>query len=188
MSSDRADLFRRIQKGCYTYEGSSPSEYARDLIARLLKLEPMERYSTREALQHPWLSNESSEDLPLLLRLNTVHEMMRQFNAERRLRRVMLVVIACGRFRSAGQGWPQPTSLGSPVCGWSDDGALAERGSLDLVRADFAMCRFPPEQVGQPCGSREKSPEGNRLAREELGGINTYTAEVVSDEFSLQQE
>ena len=31
------------------------SSLARDLISRLLRLAPMERYSTRETLQHPWV-------------------------------------------------------------------------------------------------------------------------------------
>jgi serine/threonine protein kinase len=33
------------------------SVLAKDLISRLLKLEPMERYSARETLQHPWFAS-----------------------------------------------------------------------------------------------------------------------------------
>ena len=33
------------------------SALAKDLISRLLKLEPMERYSARETLQHPWFAS-----------------------------------------------------------------------------------------------------------------------------------
>ena len=41
VGSDRADLFRRIQKGAYSYdEPDAPSPYARDLIGRLLKPAP----------------------------------------------------------------------------------------------------------------------------------------------------
>jgi len=117
VASDRPELFKRIQKGHYVYpEDAKTSMLARDLISRLLRLAPMERYSTRETLQHPWLiaageaagdeqSDRSSAEQPYAdhLDLDTVHEMMRRFNAERRLRRAGLVVMACSRFRRAAE-------------------------------------------------------------------------------------
>ena len=102
--SDRAALFECIRKGAYTYDTAEvPTPCARDLISRLLKLEPMERYSTRETLHHPYLtaSDGAYEEATPHSNLDTVHEMMRQFNAERRLKRAVLVVLACGRFRRA---------------------------------------------------------------------------------------
>ena len=87
------------------------SDLARDLVARLLKLAPMERYSTRETLQHPWIVGEAEGDgagdegqsqRDPRESLDTVHEMMRRFNAERRLRRAFWVVVACQRFACAG--------------------------------------------------------------------------------------
>ena len=129
VGKDRSDLFARIQRGQYTYPpppaeppGGRPrsptSDLAKDLISRLLKLEPMERYSTRETLQHPWLRDDAAagEDGPTDLTdvdpesLGTVHEMMRRFIAAQRFKRAVLVVIACSRFRRAGAGeWGTPT-------------------------------------------------------------------------------
>jgi len=138
---DRPDLFARIQRGQYTYppppppaaDGARPrsptSDLAKDLISRLLKLEPMERYSTRETLQHPWLadaSGEAGESGPMDLTdvdpesLGTVHEMMRRFIAAQRLKRAMLVVLACGRFRRAAAGWDD-----------DDDGELRDEQFLE---------------------------------------------------------
>jgi serine/threonine protein kinase len=128
---DRQDLFARIQTGRYTYpapeppnEGERPrsptSDLARDLISRLLKLEPMGRYSTRETLQHPWLIDEAhgGESGPMDLTdvdpesLGTVHEMMRSFIASQRLKKAFLVVVACGRFARAAAGlWREPDEL-----------------------------------------------------------------------------
>ena len=117
VGKDRQDLFARIQRGQYAYPAVTPgveqpvSERARDLIARLLKLEPMERYSTRELLQHPWMAlsergsgDVTPDDLTDVENLDTVHEMLRKFNAERRLRRAMHVVIACVRLRALAEG------------------------------------------------------------------------------------
>ena len=76
----------------------------------------MERYTTRETMQHPWLVGEAEGDsfnagdegsrqsqrVSGRDSLDTVHEMMRRFNAERRLRRAFWVVVACHRFARAG--------------------------------------------------------------------------------------
>ena len=53
VGADRAELFRKIQKGSYDFASVRVpiSALARDLIWRLLRLVPMERYSTRETLQ-----------------------------------------------------------------------------------------------------------------------------------------
>ena len=53
VGADRAELFRKIQKGAYDFASVRVpiSALARDLIWRLLRLVPMERYSTRETLQ-----------------------------------------------------------------------------------------------------------------------------------------
>ena len=142
---DRNELFGKIRKGQYDFAGTGPaadvSELARDLVGRLLRLAPMERYSTRETLQHPWIVSAGQEDdgacgadgdggdgdgaadgngrrrwsLTSTESLDTVHEMMRRFNAERRLRRAFWVVVACGRFeRSVGLrgGWPDDSDGG----------------------------------------------------------------------------
>lgn len=113
VGKNRHDLFARIQRGQYSFPQPSPgqelvTELAKDLISRLLKLEPMERYSTREALQHPWLCEAGSVTPPdigevQLDQLDTVHEMLRKFNAERRLRRAVHAVLACIWLQRAAQ-------------------------------------------------------------------------------------
>ena len=113
--SDRAELFKRIRNGKYEFSGPNDvSDLARDLVGRLLKAAPMERYTTRETLQHPWIVGEEEGDgagddgarqstrVSCRESLDTVHEMMRRFNAERRLRRAFWVVVACNRFARAG--------------------------------------------------------------------------------------
>ena len=173
VGSDRAELFRKIRKGQYKYDfagarggpdgATGVSELARDLVGRLLRLAPMERYSTRETLQHPWIVSTGQEDdgagggadgdgaggadggavgstdgngrrrssVTSVESLDTVHEMMRRFNAERRLRRAFWVVVACGRFeRSIGLrgGWPDDGAGGGgggssgEMSGWAVDG------------------------------------------------------------------
>ena len=170
VGAGRAELFRKIRKGQYGFAGPGPaadvSELARDLVGRLLRLAPMERYSTRETLQHPWIVSAGQDDNDAhgadggdrdscrgsdegidgngrrrssaasrpSESLDTVHEMMRRFNAERRLRRAFWVVVACGRFeRGLGLhgGWPDDGGGGGgagcgggsgEMSGWPLDG------------------------------------------------------------------
>ena len=92
--------------------------------------------------------------------------MMRQFNAERRLKRVAFVVIACGRFRRAGQRagqrrWPLTLGEAKPlpegaVSGWSDDDVRTEGGSPDFARAD--LTRAPLDERGSRSSVRALRP------------------------------
>ena len=112
--------------------------------------------------QHPWLIGgadgvgevgegvdpEGSEVVQNSL--DTVHEMMRRFNAERRWRRAARVVIACRRFRLAGRGdlrivSAEPSDTAgrvSPsalaVSGWARDD-----GDDDADAGPFAMAEEP---------------------------------------------
>lgn len=166
IGSDRADLFRRIQKGCYGYGDGAPipSACARDFISRLLKIGPIGRYSTREAVNHPWFSDETSADggSAPIDSLNTVHEMVRKFNAERRLKRLFHVVFACGRFRRAGLGWPtapgeseqdyldydvREHSSFVPACGMEPALASDEEPCVVLGQKPFLLRDHSPEMM-----------------------------------------
>ena len=92
------------------------SSLARDIISRLLRLSPIDRYSTHETLQHPWLNGggvnvtDGREEATLAggvagvveAPLDTVIEMMRRFNAQERWRRAALAVLAVVRLRRHG--------------------------------------------------------------------------------------
>eukprot|EP00742_Colponemidia_sp_Colp-10_P004573 GILJ01004880.1.p1 GENE.GILJ01004880.1~~GILJ01004880.1.p1 ORF type:complete len:545 (+),score=57.33 GILJ01004880.1:139-1773(+) len=63
------------------------SENARNLVSHLLNNNPSERYTAKEALNHPWITGEHSrEGIP------TVLEMMRSYNAQRKLRKAIYTV------------------------------------------------------------------------------------------------
>lgn len=53
-------LFKIIQDGVFCFperEWADISDDAKDLICHLLKREPRRRYSAKEVLDHPWISN-----------------------------------------------------------------------------------------------------------------------------------
>jgi len=48
-------LHQLIKRGKYDFSGESLSSEARDLIAKLMQVDPKKRYSAKQALDHPWL-------------------------------------------------------------------------------------------------------------------------------------
>ena len=74
-SEDSTELDKDICEARYSFEGHDFSPAAKDLITRLLKVDPLQRYSVKEALAHPWAKSEfekSLDDLP-----PSVFEMLR---------------------------------------------------------------------------------------------------------------
>jgi len=125
VAPSRDELFAKIRKGAYELPSDdSVSDKAKDLIVRLLRSNPMQRYTTRETLQHPWVTG--GEDLETSYNsLDTVHEMMRRFNAERRWRRFTLVVgtvVTLQRLAAKRKGVPWPPPMPEPA---ARTGALA---------------------------------------------------------------
>ena len=93
-------LFGRIKRGKYSYpyrHWKNKSGHAKDLINKLLVMNPKERLTAAEVLKHPWVANGVANKEK---RLNSKH--LRLHQARRKMRR-------CGKSCS-----PQHSS-GSPV-------------------------------------------------------------------------
>uniref|UniRef100_A0A8C5QWQ1 Serine/threonine kinase 33 n=1 Tax=Leptobrachium leishanense TaxID=445787 RepID=A0A8C5QWQ1_9ANUR len=74
-------LFEQIRKGEMNFSADvwqSVSEAARDVLQRLLNVDPAHRMTARELLDHPWLKGETR----VLQRLLNVLEMMREWKDE----------------------------------------------------------------------------------------------------------
>ncbi len=197
---DRDELFKTIRRGRFYFPtGFSVPALAQDLIHRLLRLEPMKRYSTRETLQHPWvtggqaaadsegleelslgLSEESSEiSMPPVCvqsSLDTVHEMMRRFNAERRLRCAINAIRACVRLQMAiGMKLPSMTvdlarlSISEAV----DFGLPARPCPIDDMLGEFILNE--DEWSASPTSESRNvapTPMGSRQTSPVLRGVN----------------
>ncbi|KAJ3337393.1 Serine/threonine-protein kinase 33 [Gonapodya sp. JEL0774] len=79
-----------------THEIPQPAALA--LLESMLRYDPASRITAQEILDHPWITGEAKdaltlEDVQAHQRVNVL-DMMKGFNSERRLRRVMTVVLA----------------------------------------------------------------------------------------------
>lgn len=70
------------------------SPEARDLVSRLLEVDPTQRLTIEEALRHPWISQKARASKT---HLHETVEEMRRFNARRKLK-VILFRILCTIF------------------------------------------------------------------------------------------
>ncbi|PAA60963.1 hypothetical protein BOX15_Mlig017123g1 [Macrostomum lignano] len=93
-------LFEQILNGRYHMKPQvwqSISAEAKDLVSRLLELDPQRRLTIDEALQHPWISDKSR--VPKLHLGETVEE-MKKFNARRKLKGAVLAAVSSARWSS----------------------------------------------------------------------------------------
>ncbi|CBN80278.1 possible CDPK [Ectocarpus siliculosus] len=88
-------LFRKIKAGNFKFHPEywqSISNEAKDLIRRLLTVDPKKRLTAAQAVTHPWLLSKDADLLKHNLGVNL--EQLRLFNARRKLRAAIKSVLA----------------------------------------------------------------------------------------------
>ncbi|KAM6985777.1 peripheral plasma membrane protein CASK isoform 15-T15 [Aplochiton taeniatus] len=94
-------LFEAICKGKYKMnprQWSHISESAKDLVRRMLMLDPAERITVYEALNHPWLKER--DRYAYKIHLPDTVEQLRKFNARRKLKGAVLAAVSSHKFNS----------------------------------------------------------------------------------------
>ncbi|XP_062313205.1 peripheral plasma membrane protein CASK isoform X6 [Osmerus eperlanus] len=95
----RDRLFEAICKGKYKMnprQWNHISESAKDLVRRMLMLDPTERITVYEALNHPWLKER--ERYAYKIHLQETVEQQRKFNARRKLKGAVLAAVSSHKF------------------------------------------------------------------------------------------
>ncbi|XP_076872067.1 calcium/calmodulin-dependent serine protein kinase b isoform X7 [Brachyhypopomus gauderio] len=94
-------LFEGIIKGRHKMtprQWSHISESAKDLVRRMLMLDPAERITVYEALNHPWLKER--DRYAYKIHLPETVEQLRKFNARRKLKGAVLAAVSSHKFNS----------------------------------------------------------------------------------------
>lgn len=63
--ASQKDIFRKIKRGIYHFPSSSEADLSdgvKDLIQKLLVLDPRKRMTAKEAINHPWVKGETASD------------------------------------------------------------------------------------------------------------------------------
>ncbi|TDH09007.1 hypothetical protein EPR50_G00103930 [Perca flavescens] len=86
------------------YEFVSPwwddvSLNAKDLVSKLIVLDPHKRLNVREALQHPWVLGKAAR----FSHMDTAQRKLQEFNARRKLKAAMKAVVATSRMHESSR-------------------------------------------------------------------------------------
>jgi len=100
---NQALLFEQIKNGKYDFPDpwwSNISDQAKDLVKKMMTVDPKARYSIDDCLKHPWISGDAASDAPI----QGLAESMRKWNARRKFRQGALGVIASNKMKKLMEG------------------------------------------------------------------------------------
>uniref|UniRef100_G3URH2 calcium/calmodulin-dependent protein kinase n=1 Tax=Meleagris gallopavo TaxID=9103 RepID=G3URH2_MELGA len=141
---DQHRLYQQIKAGAYDFpspEWDTVTPEAKDLINKMLTINPSKRITAAEALKHPWISHRATV-ASCMHRQETV-DCLKKFNARRKLK-VICTLCGGGRVGAAGvflgcRPVAQPSAVGSDSGGcrthkfllvWGEDWAHRAVSSL----------------------------------------------------------
>lgn len=96
-----AGLYSQIKRGEYDFPEpywTDISDQAKDLVSKLLTVDPAKRCTTSQLLAHPWVAQNAAPDKPLGGGFN---KRLMKFNARRKLRRGIQMIMAVNRLTRA---------------------------------------------------------------------------------------
>lgn len=114
-------LFRIIKSGRYEFDSpywDDVSAEAKDLISKMLVLNPAERWTAEQLLQHKWITGEDVANV----QLTTALEGLRRFNARRKFKAAVSTV-------KATISLTKSLTLGKDGSGSDDDSAHGEQNT-----------------------------------------------------------
>ncbi|ORX36251.1 kinase-like domain-containing protein [Kockovaella imperatae] len=153
-AEDRSELVEETTRGKITFHErfwKKVSASAKDFIRQLLKVDPKERCSPSEALQHPWItSTEATEhDLVPAIREN--------FNARAKWGKALKVINASNRMRAltpsstastlSGLSSPTLSSMPSPADATTSSTTISNIQSSPTIHSPTTMESSPPNTL-----------------------------------------
>jgi serine/threonine protein kinase len=95
IEQNQRELFKKIKRGEYEFHAEywrNISPEAKNLITKLLTVDPDKRLSARKALEDPWITG--SDDILAGIDLGLNLDQFRRYNAKRKVRQAVLTVSA----------------------------------------------------------------------------------------------
>ncbi|OBS73488.1 hypothetical protein A6R68_15974, partial [Neotoma lepida] len=163
-------MFRRILNCEYYFISpwwDEVSLNAKDLVRKLIILDPKKRLTTFQALQHPWVTGKAAN----FVHMDTAQKKLQEFNARRKLKAAVKAVVASSRLGSASSSHSsiQESNKASPdpssTQDVKDDTDLlgTEMQEEDKVEAEGAADEMRKPQSGEERDADVKD-EASRMA------------------------
>lgn len=152
-------MFRRILNCEYYFISpwwDEVSLNAKDLVRKLIVLDPKKRLTTFQALQHPWVTGKAAN----FVHMDTAQKKLQEFNARRKLKAAVKAVVASSRLGSASSSHssvqegrasrePSPPQAG-------DEGVPGGEGPPGA--AEGAGVELPEVQAGEEVSGDDGDP------------------------------
>ncbi|XP_044943075.1 calcium/calmodulin-dependent protein kinase type IV isoform X1 [Mustela nigripes] len=125
-------MFRRILNCEYYFISpwwDEVSLNAKDLVRKLIVLDPKKRLTTFQALQHPWVTGKAAN----FVHMDTAQKKLQEFNARRKLKAAVKAVVASSRLGSASSSHSgiQESQKASQASSLTQDGSEDVKAILE---------------------------------------------------------
>lgn len=145
------------------YEFVSPwwdevSLNAKDLVSKLIVLDPHKRLTVREALQHPWVLGKAAR----FSHMDTTQRKLQEFNARRKLKAAMKAVVATSRMHEGSRR--RTDSCDMPGSGASRQSSMQQDPPQESTDSAPADQQAPPPDQPLPADAEPKAADQSGLS------------------------
>ncbi|XP_054028562.1 calcium/calmodulin-dependent protein kinase type II subunit delta isoform X2 [Dryobates pubescens] len=190
---DQHRLYQQIKAGAYDFpspEWDTVTPEAKDLINKMLTINPAKRITASEALKHPWICQRSTV-ASMMHRQETV-DCLKKFNARRKLKGAILTTMLATRNFSAAK-----SLLKKP------DGVKKRKSSSSvqmMINNKTNVVTSPKENIPTPAlepqttvihnpdGNKESTESSNTTIEDEDVKAGKLTKNAISESHSLESE
>ena len=163
MGRSQKDLFRKIVAGKFEFDPEDwqdVSDDAKDLVSKLLVLNPDERITASEAVRHRWLK--ASKDRLSMIMLQGTSQRLKTFNARMKLRSAMIAIDWVSSLKR--MSWMSSRNLngaaGASGSGSDSSGGGGGGASSALLAAARKMKAQEASEKGSAIGSSRAMSNG----------------------------
>ncbi|KAF6732285.1 Calcium/calmodulin-dependent protein kinase type 1G [Oryzias melastigma] len=151
-------LFSKIMRAEYAFHSpfwDNISESAKDFVRNMMEKNPMKRFTTEQALRHPWIAADTAKDLDIY---PSVCEQMERNFAKSRWKQAFNAATAIHHMKRLSLSEPSP----SPLClpGVPTETPTQNQQEPDIPHPDK---KDPLDPNGNPVVSRHATPEATEL-------------------------
>ncbi|XP_054028564.1 calcium/calmodulin-dependent protein kinase type II subunit delta isoform X3 [Dryobates pubescens] len=189
---DQHRLYQQIKAGAYDFpspEWDTVTPEAKDLINKMLTINPAKRITASEALKHPWICQRSTV-ASMMHRQETV-DCLKKFNARRKLKGAILTTMLATRNFSAKSLLKKPDGVKKRKSSSSVQMMINNKTNVvTSPKENIPTPALEPQTtvIHNPDGNKESTESSNTTIEDEDVKAGKLTKNAISESHSLESE
>ncbi|XP_054059045.1 calcium/calmodulin-dependent protein kinase type II subunit delta isoform X2 [Rissa tridactyla] len=189
---DQHRLYQQIKAGAYDFpspEWDTVTPEAKDLINKMLTINPAKRITASEALKHPWICQRSTV-ASMMHRQETV-DCLKKFNARRKLKGAILTTMLATRNFSAKSLLKKPDGVKKRKSSSSVQMMINNKTNVvTSPKENIPTPALEPQTtvIHNPDGNKESTESSNTTIEDEDVKAGKSTKSANSESHSLESE